>query len=212
MIGPLFWRLADPLLLKFRNRLEHLEELNPSRRDETKLRTVGRISPRALLHRETAMSSLAPVEHLEIGDYTSVRGEIRLLTPAARVRIGHHCYVGPDTHVWAAVSITIGDFVLIAHNVDLIDNNSHSLDWAARREEATDVFERGVELDFAHVGSGAIVVEDDVWIGAKATILKGVRLGRGAVIAANTVVTQDVAPFTLVAGNPMRVLKELPRS
>jgi len=53
------------------------------------------------------------------------------------------------------------------------------------------------------------VIEDDVWIGFKATILKGVTIGRGSVIAAGSVVTKDVPPYTLVAGNPAQIIRSL---
>jgi len=56
---------------------------------------------------------------------------------------------------------------------------------------------------------GTLVIEDDAWIGFKATILKGVHIGRGAIVAAGSVVTHDVPAWTIVAGNPARVVKRL---
>jgi acetyltransferase-like isoleucine patch superfamily enzyme len=210
VIGSLFWRVADPMLLRLRSRLEHLDQRQPSRRREELLRQLGEISPLARLRPEAAFSNPAPRAALRIGDYSWIAGEVRVLTPTARVSIGDHCYVGPGARIWAAASITVGRFVLMAHYVDILDNNSHSLSAAERRREASDLFERGVEIDFTQVGVGPVVVEDDVWIGTKTTILKGVRIGRGAVIAANSLVTHDVAPFTLSGGNPLRVLRKLP--
>ena len=52
-----------------------------------------------------------------------------------------------------------------------------------------------------------VVIEDDVWVGARAVILRGVRVGRGAIVAAGAVVTKSVPPYAIVAGNPARVLK-----
>jgi len=106
-------------------------------------------------------------------------------------------------------TIEVGNHVLIAHMVDIHDNNSHSLDWRDRREDALNVFERGRALETAKMPAAQVVIEDDVWIGAKSTIMKGVRIGRGAVVAAASVVTKAVPPFTLVAGNPARTLREL---
>lgn len=210
MIGRAFWKLADPWLLRFRARLEHLDELHPSNRADQELRALGLVAASAVLEPTTAFSNPGPRENLRIGDYARVRGEVRVLTPQARITIGDHCHIGPQTRIWAAQGISIGRYVLIAHVVDIIDNNSHSLSAAERRKEAADLFERGIELDFSNVATAAIVIEDDVWIGAKSTILKGVTIGRGAVVAANTLVTSDVEPFTLVAGNPARVLRTLP--
>jgi len=56
--------------------------------------------------------------------------------------------------------------------------------------------------------SGEIVIEDDVWIGAKATVLKGVRIGKGAVVAVGSVVTKDVPANAIVAGIPAKVIKD----
>jgi acetyltransferase-like isoleucine patch superfamily enzyme len=52
------------------------------------------------------------------------------------------------------------------------------------------------------------IIEDDVWIGARVTVLRGTRIGRGAVVAAGAVVTRDVAPFTIVGGVPARWIKD----
>jgi acetyltransferase-like isoleucine patch superfamily enzyme len=57
------------------------------------------------------------------------------------------------------------------------------------------------------IGRGDVVVENDVWIGSQATIMSGVRIGSGAVIAARAVVSKDVPPYAVVAGNPARVVK-----
>ena len=62
---------------------------------------------------------------------------------------------------------------------------------------------------WVHSESAPIVIEDNVWIGEYATILKGVTIGKGAVVASHAVVTKDVPPYTIVAGNPARVVKEL---
>jgi len=209
VIGEWFWKIADPLLLRLRSRLEHLDDVRPSTRREDALRQAGAIAPTVRLLPEGSLSNLAARDRLAIGDYTNVRGEVRVLTPDASIRIGRDCYIGPQTRIWAADGITIGDYVLIAHGVDILDHDSHSLRADQRREEARDLFERRVEIDFTHVSMRRIVIEDDVWIGAKSTILKGVHIGRGAIVSAGTMVTKDVEAFTLVAGNPMRVVRQL---
>ena len=75
--------------------------------------------------------------------------------------------------------MTIGNFVLIAPRVDVFDGDSHPLDATTRREDALDQFERKRPMDYNRVAAANVVIEDDVWIGTKSTILKGVRLGRG---------------------------------
>jgi maltose O-acetyltransferase len=69
----------------------------------------------------------------------------------------------------------------------------------------------GRHLVRENVKSGPVVIEDDVWIGLNAIILKGVKIGRGAVVGAGSVITKNVDPFTVVAGNPQKVVgKSLP--
>jgi len=57
------------------------------------------------------------------------------------------------------------------------------------------------------ISKGSIIVDDDVWIGYGATIMSGVRIGQGAIIAAQSIITRDVPPYTIVAGNPAKIVK-----
>lgn len=96
----------------------------------------------------------------------------------------------------AKESIRIGNRVLIGAGAIIADNDSHPLEVLERRAG----------------GEGAskpVVIEDDVFIGARAIILKGVTIGRGSVIGAGSVVSKNVPPFCVVAGNPARVVKRL---
>ena len=100
--------------------------------------------------------------------------------------------------------------MLISHLVDIHDSDSHSKDWRDRREEGVALFEKGSPSPAAGVHRAQVVIQDDAWIGFKSSILKGVTIGRGAVVAACSVVTKDVPPYTLVAGNPARAVADLP--
>jgi acetyltransferase-like isoleucine patch superfamily enzyme len=208
-VKALFWRFADRWLLTLRSRLEHLERMQPSSAREQQSRAVAQVGDGTRLFDVARLVNEYDRSHLQIGERCHVMGEILLLRPEARFRMGNFCSVGADTRIWVQSGVTIGNYVLIAHRVDIIDNNSHSLHWRDRREDAHDVFERGRKLDSSKVSSAEIVIEDDVWVGARSTILKGVRLGRGSVVAASSVVTHSVEPFTLVAGNPARVIRRL---
>jgi acetyltransferase-like isoleucine patch superfamily enzyme len=80
--------------------------------------------------------------------------------------------------------------------VFLAADDGHPIDPIARRSEPGS-------------GTGSIEIEDDVWIGESAIVTKDVRIGRAAIVATGSVVTRDVAPFTVVGGNPARVLKQI---
>ncbi|MEK6372482.1 MAG: acyltransferase [Acidobacteriota bacterium] len=205
----MIWKLLDPLLLKIARRIEHLALHHPSDYSEQVMRGRGTFSPQAIVAPRARVQSVAAPDHLEVGDHSHIEGEIYLLTPESRCRIGNYCFLGAESRLWVQGTMTIGDFVLIAPRVDVFDGDSHPLDAVTRREDARDLFERNRLMDYSRVAAADVVIEDDVWIGTKSTILKGVRLGRGCVVAAGSVVTRDVEPFTLVGGNPAREIRKL---
>lgn len=119
--------------------------------------------------------------------------------PDAKLEIGDRVTLGYMNLISVAKSVRIGNDCLFAGEVKILDNNSHSLDYVQRRANAP--------LEPEDVAP--VVIEDDVWIGTNCMVLKGVTIGRGAVIAAGAVVTKDVPPFTVAAGNPARVIKRI---
>lgn len=123
------------------------------------------------------------------------RATIRTISHGAKILIGDDVGVSGCT-ISAARSITIGNHVLVGSGAIICDTDAHPVDWMERR--------RG--------GKGAsapITIEDDVFVGARAIILKGVTVGRGSVIGAGAVVTKDVPPCSIAAGNPARVIRRI---
>jgi acetyltransferase-like isoleucine patch superfamily enzyme len=160
------------------------------------------------------------VGRVTIGSNSVLCCRIVLERSEGSVSIGDRSYIGSSAII-CAEHIAIGSNVLISWGCTLVDHDSHSLDW---RERARDVEEWRQGLLSGGLSSAAgsknwdvvdrraITVADKVWIGMNATILKGVTVGEGAVIAAGSIVTKDVAPWTLVGGNPARAIRELPAS
>lgn len=147
-------------------------------------------------------------ENISIGNYTLIRGELLTFEHGGRITIGDYCYVGRNSYIWSDLSISIGDRVLISHNCNIFDNDIHPLEPGLRHQQYKSI----LGLIPAHkvdLKSGEVKIEDDVLIGANSTILKGVTLGVGAVVGAGSVVTSDVPAFTLVAGNPSRVIRKI---
>ncbi len=106
----------------------------------------------------------------------------------------------------------------MAWGITLYDHNSHSIYWDERKNDNmqcySDYINYGgnniVNKDWSNVISKEIVIESKVWIGFDVVILKGVTIGEGAVVGARSVVTKDIPPWTVVVGNPARVVKYLP--
>jgi acetyltransferase-like isoleucine patch superfamily enzyme len=145
-------------------------------------------------------------EAVDIGSRSLFMGEINIITDTAKVRIGDWCFVGPGAKLWAMESIEVGSRVFISHGVQVFDNNSHSLSAAERHERFKELRTKGRHLTPEAVVHRAITIEDDVWIGFNSAIMKGVTIGRGAVIGAGSVVTHDVEAYSIVVGNPARVV------
>jgi acetyltransferase-like isoleucine patch superfamily enzyme len=179
----------------------------------TRLRRRGAcalIDPAAKLHPECRISNLRnDHESIVIGARTHVRGELLIFWDTGRIRLGDWCYVGDGSRLWSQASIEIGNYVLISHLVDIHDTNSHPIEWQTRRGDIERILGGKKYESSGAVEKAPVVIEDDVWIGFKASIFKGVRIGRGAIVAAGSVVTKDVPPFTVVAGNPARVIRQL---
>lgn len=112
-------------------------------------------------------------------------------SPSGRVTIGDNCYINQGVTIWSDIGITIGDHVFIGDLCAIYDTSFHEL------------------VPGQDVKSAPVVIEDDVWLGRLVTVTPGVVIGRGAVVAAHSVVTHDVAPFTLVAGTPAAPIKDL---
>jgi len=143
-----------------------------------------------------------------IGRGSRIFGDLFTFHHGGAIEIGEDCFLGPTSRIWSAKKIKIGNRVLISHNVNIHDNISHPLDWQERHKEFVDFVNTGVH-EKVDINSREIIIEDDVWIGFNAIILKGVRIGRGAIIGAGSVVVKDVEPWTVNVGSPARFVKKI---
>lgn len=155
------------------------------------------------------------VIYLKIGKDSIVKGNFIFESSQGQITIGNHSYIGGGNFI-SRSSIEIGNNVTIAWGGTVYDHDSHSLDYIERRNDITDELNdirRGnnfiLHKNWDVVSSKPIKICDDAWIGMNVTILKGVTIGEGAVVGACSVVTKDVPAFTVVAGNPARVVKKL---
>ena len=143
-----------------------------------------------------------------LGDHVICAGELYSFFDKGFISIGDCSYVGQGTRIWALSRVQIGNRVLISHDCFICDNLTHPLEAEVRHAQymAKHGFAFPTQIELAE---RPINIEDDVWIAAGATILRGVRVGAGSVVAAGSVVTQDVPSGVVVAGNPARVIKRI---
>jgi acetyltransferase-like isoleucine patch superfamily enzyme len=143
-----------------------------------------------------------------IGSGSHIRGELLTFGHGGKIELGSYCYVGENTRIWSALNIAIGDRVLISHNSNIFDNDTHPIDAKLRHEHFRLITESGHPSTLA-LNERAVVIQDDVLVGCNTVVLKGVTIGEGAIVGAGSVVTRDVPAWTIVAGNPARVIREI---
>ena len=148
--------------------------------------------------------------NIAIGKFSIIRGELLTFQHGGKIIIGDYCYLGEQSRIWSSVNIKIGNRVLIAHNVNIHDNNAHPIDSEQRHNQFKQIIsEKCHPKEDKTLNEKSIIIEDDVWIGFNSTILKGVTIGKGSIVAACTVITKDVPPNVIIAGNPAQIIKYL---
>ncbi len=121
--------------------------------------------------------------------------------------IGNFSYGAPTIIGWEKqTTLRIGNFCSISKGVIILLGGEHRIDWITTYP-FSDLFKEFRHLVGHPATKGHVVIGNDVWIGLNALILSGVQIGDGAVIGASSVVTRDVPPYAVVAGNPARVIK-----
>lgn len=146
-------------------------------------------------------------QRILVGDDSMVLGSI-CVTENGSIEIGDHFYLGPHSFIGAETSIKIGRCVIISNDVRVYDNNNHPTSPKAREYMSLNGFTND-NWAWHHAKSSPVIIEDNVWIGQFSTILKGVTIGKGSIVATRSVVTKDVPPYSIVAGNPAKVVKQL---
>lgn len=144
--------------------------------------------------------------HIRIGDDCIIHCSIDFDGPKGQVTIGDRCYIGAS-HLVCHTGIEIGNDVIMSWGITVVDHNSHSVEWDQRRNDVA-LWMRG-EKDWNGVKIAPVKIGDKAWIGFGASVLKGVHIGEGAVVGAQSVVTKDVPPYAVVAGNPAQIIRHM---
>ncbi len=137
----------------------------------------------------------------------NIRGALYTMTPNARIEIGDRVGIS-SACIWAKELVKIGNDVNIGGDCIIIDNDAHPIDYMKRRRSFAQ--EKGEEMFFKEdVPSVPVYIEDDVWIGARCQILKGVHIGARSIIGAGSVVTRSIPSDVIAGGNPCKVIRKL---
>jgi acetyltransferase-like isoleucine patch superfamily enzyme len=143
-------------------------------------------------------------ELIQVGSNCTIGGELLTFRHGGMISIGDWCYVGSGSRIWSAANIRIGDRVLISHNVNIHDCDSHPQDAESRHLQFSEIHARGHPRSGENILSKPVIIEDDVWIGFNVTVLKGVRIGARSIVAAGSMVTRDVPADCVFVGNKVK--------
>lgn len=207
-------------LLKKGLRWLYRQNIEPMPNSWTLCQEYVRVDPSVILGTGSTVNityrPLHPDICVEIGADSQIFGSLVILRPGAYIHIGQRTQIG-SSNLIAACGIDIGDDVLMAWGITVMDNNSHSLIWDERKN---DVWQCGIDYrktpeDFIRNKNWSIVkmapihIQDKAWIGYGVSILKGVTIGEGAIIGAASVVTKDIPPYSVAVGNPAQIIRQL---
>ncbi|MCM1231762.1 MAG: acyltransferase [Ruminococcus flavefaciens] len=157
-------------------------------------------------------------EYLRVDGRSIIDGLFVFEGEGGRISVGRNVEIAGGTTLISCNEIVIEDNVIIGWGTTLYDHNSHSTDIEYRKNDVRKEYENHKEgkaplegKDWGHVSSKPIFIKKNAWIGFGSTILKGVTIGEGAIVAAKSVVIKDVAPYTVVGGNPAKYIKDVER-
>jgi acetyltransferase-like isoleucine patch superfamily enzyme len=145
---------------------------------------------------------------LVIGARCTMDGVHFALGEDARVEIGDYCYF-TNAVLLAELELRVGSYVMIGWNATVADTDFHPIAPAERIADAVACSPLGGGRSRPEIVRRPVVIEDDVWVGPNATILKGVTIGAGAFVEAGALVVRDVPPRARVVGNPAQVVGEV---
>lgn len=153
----------------------------------------------------TLMLGMRDTTQIILGKHVDINGCLSV-GKDGRITLGDYALIGPRALIQAITKIDIGRFAYIGPDVLIIDSNHHSI---YAMDRMIDVLAVGKGISGLHAVSKAITIGNHVWIGRRAMIFKGVTIGDRSIVGAGAVVTHDVPPDTVVAGNPAKIVKEI---
>jgi acetyltransferase-like isoleucine patch superfamily enzyme len=180
------------------------------RRYRNQAKRYAELSPSVVVHPGARFGSNADNQpSICVGQHTHIRGELLVCGRYGRVTIGQSCFIGENTRIWAWQRVSIGNRVLVAHNVTIFDSMTHPEDPRERAAQFAAIVNGGHPKDI-DLDARPVTIDDDAWIGCNVVVTRGVRIGRGAILGAGAVVTQDVPPWAVVVGSPARIVRYVP--
>lgn len=175
-------------------------------------KNLGDLKKSALIGKSLKIKTPIIVNHrrktqLTIGDYTILRKNKFFCFGKGKLQIGKYCYFGDETQVDASKEVKIGNYCMFSNRIIVQDHTGHPISPKKRRKQLVDLQKTSTDVYDTKIKK--VIIKDDVWVGMEAIILKGVTIGKGSIVAARAVVTKNVPPYSIVAGNPAKIVKKI---
>ena len=145
---------------------------------------------------------------MTIGSWCLIQGQLVAERDESQIEIGNNVVVGGGSVIDCALSVRVEDNVLVSYECVIVDSDNHSIYSELRAQDVRN-WMNGRYHDWSHSAMAPVVIKHGAWIGGRSIILKGVTVGESAVVGMGSVVTHDVPPRCVVAGNPARVIREI---
>lgn len=157
------------------------------------------------------MNKSGRVDAVRIGPRSIVRGLLRIESfGRGHIHIADEVYIGDDVLISASAGVDIGAGTLLAHGVQIFDNNSHPMDWRARRDHFRGI--QGGKATAEDIPAAPVRIGENAWIAMNSLVFRGVTIGDRSIVAGGSVVVDDIPPDTIAAGNPACPIRRLDRS
>ena len=203
LVGRCLSYIAFPLARKFTHAISRARDYIYTGFLSKSFHKIGKGSVIAYKIKHRALNNII------IGTGTEIEKDVELTSWLSKkgdnaskpnIIIGNNCYIRRNSHITAINKIVIGNNLLTGPDVLITDNSHGRL--------------RAQELDISPLkrplySKGPVIIGDNVWLGAKSSIMPGVKIGNGVVVAANAVVTHDIPDNCVVAGVPARIIKQI---
>lgn len=173
-------------------------------RSQARFLLSAAISPSTLVHYGKIRAKKGCT--LEIDESCQIDGSIIFDRENASVVIGKRVFMNGT--IIAAEKVSLGSDILVSWGVTIVDHDSHSTSFSKRTDDV--LLWREHKKDWSPVKISPVTIGDKVWIGFNSIILCGITIGEGAVIGAGSVVTHDIPAWSVAAGNPARIIREIP--
>lgn len=147
---------------------------------------------------------------IHVGAGCMIEGHLITERPESRLTVHDNVYIGGGTNLDCVISITVESDVLISYGCIVADSDNHSTKYSVRKHDIADWLKG--EHNWSTHDHKPVIIKKGAWIGAHSIILKGVEIGEGSIVAAGSVVSKSVPPWSIVGGNPAKIIRAIPEN